>query len=213
MTKYLSKWYIYLSVIAVVIASFCIAVGVKVAPKEHERVDFFIGANNAKVSEIENKLNENLPEGIVTVSPKFHYVDADNFNYIFSSYKETVDFYILPMNFVRDNKSLATGSAQNLDRSVEYLNSYLGKTLEYCTFPDSDMKTYVKGFKVYDYIKDEGILKNYITYNLPETKVEEKSDYYLFFNFKSINCGEVNNNSKTDNALKIIKRMFEYETL
>ena len=82
----------------------------------------------------------------------------------------------------------------------EYLNDYFDTKLEYCLYDGV-----AKGFKVYDHVKDEGILKDYITYS----NDDYKSDYYLFFQFKSINIGEMNSVSKTNNALKVIKELME----
>ena len=64
MNKIISKWYIYLSLILVSTVTFCIAVNAKTAPKEDERVSFFVGSPDYKKEELENKLNSNREDEI-----------------------------------------------------------------------------------------------------------------------------------------------------
>ena len=117
---------------------------------------------------------------------------------LYSSFRENCDFFILPLNYVNDYKGATINYSANLD--IEYLNDYFDTKLEYCLYDGV-----AKGFKVYDHFKDEGILKDYITY----LNDDYKSDYYLFFQFKSINIGDMNSISKTNNALKVIKELME----
>lgn len=198
MTKVLSKWYIHISLLLVTTITFCVSVNMKTAPKEDERVSFFVGAIDTKKDDLEAKLDSKCDDDILAIYYHFHNIYASNFTFIYSSFRENCDFFILPINYVNDYKGATINYSANLD--IEYLNDYFDTKLEYCLYDGV-----AKGFKVYDHVKDEGILKNYITY----LNDDYKSDYYLFFQFKSINIGEMNSVSKTNNALKVIKELME----
>ena len=54
-------------------------------------------------------------------------------------------------------------------------------------------------------LEEEGLFKDLITYSGDN----DKSDYYLFFSYKSKNTGELNKKSKTKHALELIKNIYE----
>lgn len=196
MTKIISKWYIYLSLVLVSTVVFCIAVNAKTAPKEDERISFFVGSPDYKKEELENKLNSNREDAIKTVNLYYHHINASNFTFIFSSFRENSDFFILPIDYVNKQKDSVIKYSAHID--TNYVNSIFNEELEYCEFDGE-----AKGFKIYDASKDEGILTSYITYESEQVKC----DYYLFFGFGSCNIGELNVKNKTMNAFELIKEL------
>ena len=195
MAKIVSKWYIYLLSFFIAVTSFCVVTTVKTNPKETERINFVVGAVDINSYQLEAKLKENKPKGIKKISCNFLRLHSQNFNYLFTTLRSNSDFFILPYNYIVNEFKGITDYAANIDTT--YVNEKLGEELDYCSFDD-----HYKGFKIYDSSLDEGILKDYITYNFED----EKDDYYLFFSFKSKNIGELNH-SKSENAYEVIKEM------
>lgn len=197
MRKIWSKWYIYLTTVAVVVTSFCIAVSFKTAPKRTERVDFFIGAYDIKTEELKKEIEKKKPSGVVEVELRFHYISSKDFTYIFANFRANVDCFILPYDYVSKNENDSVKYAANLD--MDYMNSEFGKENVYYKFEDRG-----KGIKIYDAATKTGSLTNYIQYDTDDFQ----SDYYLFFSYKSVNLGK-NNDSETDRAIKMAKELIQ----
>ena len=123
MTKVLSKWYIHISLLLVTTITFCVSVNMKTAPKEDERVSFFVGAIDTKKDDLEAKLDSKCDDDILAIYYHFHNIYASNFTFIYSSFRENCDFFILPINYVNDYKGATINYSANLD--IEYLNDYL----------------------------------------------------------------------------------------
>lgn len=196
MNKILSKWYIFIALIIVSTVSFCVAVNAKTSPKDNERISFFIGALDCKVDKLSNEINTNKEEQIKVINCNYHNINASNFTFIFSSFRENSDFFILPINYVKDNEGSVTKYSANIDKT--YLDSQIGNNLEYVEY-----EGVAKGFKVYDSQAQSGMLKDYVTY----TNDDYVSDYYLFFQFDSVNIGTLNSKTKTTNAFSVIKEL------
>lgn len=195
MHNILSKWYIYLASFAVTTTAFCVATSIKTNPKETERINFVLGSYDADVTDLEKTLNKQRIDGIKNIRCSFLKLGSKNFNYLYSSMRGDSDFFILPIVYLENSFVGATDYAANI--KTEYVDEMIGSSQTYYSVGD-----YVKGIKIYDSKTESGILKEYITY----IEGEEKSDYYLFFTFNSKNIGELNN-SKTDNAFKVIRKM------
>lgn len=202
MNKILSKWYIFVLTSLLAVVSFVVASSAIAAPKAHEKISFFIGAYDAKVEELNQDINKsNDVEGLKVIEFDFHYTYANDFGYIFSIYKETDDFYILPLDFVEKNKEGVLNYSANIRQ--DYVNSFFENKLEY--YVDGED---TKGIKMYDSLTDTGYLKNYIDY-VSKDKDVKPCDYYLFFAFDSINIGTLNHENKTTNAFQVIQELME----
>ena len=199
MARIFSKWYIYLLSIAISVISFCLIVSFKTAPKEHERLQIFLGAYEAKVMDLQDRLEEEKPDGVKSISLRFNYVSSSNFTYIFSTLRTEMDIIILPKSYVEENEGATLNYFANID--TEYLQKEIGREFDYYVNNDSE----TKGFKIYDSSLEEGLFKDLITYSGDN----DKSDYYLFFSYKSNNIGELNKKSKTKHALELIKNIYE----
>ena len=195
MTKILSKWYIYLIAIVTLVTSFCIATSVKVAPKAEERLNIFIGALNIDINKADIKLNEYKPSDVVVVNTNFHHVDYSNFGYIFTSFRPEMDIYILPEEYIKNNEKIVCDYAATLN--VTSFNEFLNEEQVYYK-----RNEFYKGIKVFDNESNNGLLKDCISY----INDSFKSDYYLFFNSKSINLGFLNE-SKTSNAIDFVRTL------
>lgn len=196
MRKILSKWYIYLLTVAIIVTGFCLTVSFKTAPKKIERFDLFVGACDIKVNELEKELNKKKPQEVKVAQVRFHYVTSSDFTYIFANFRADVDCFILPYKYVIDNEADSVKYAANLN--VDYMNSELKKELIYYQYDNQ-----YKGIKIFDSVSNEGALSSYIDYSVDNYK----SDYYLFFSYKSNNLGK-NNDGKTDRAIKMVKELF-----
>ena len=197
MAKILSKWYFYLLSIAVSVSAFCILVSVKTNPKRTEKISILIGSYDAKVTDLENELKNNKPEQVKDVQIRYLNLHAKNFQYLFSSLRDDVDMFILPISYVEGREEGTVKYAANLDE--EYVNHNIGKEPTYYSYDDKN-----KGIQIYDSESDVGCMKDYITYN----EDDNKSDYYLFFSYKSKNIGKINN-SKSETAYQIVKEMYK----
>lgn len=192
--KILSRWYIYLASITLVIVSFCVAVSIKSEPKAEEKINFVIvsrGVNN----ELKNYLNNNKPNDIKKIEFRFVDLETKNLNYYFSTLRGSSDFFILPLDYAEGNSSITINYSANI--KTDYLNEKLGETPTYYYSEE-----YAKGIKIYDGISKEGYLKDYITYN----NEGETKDYYLFFTFNSKNIGQLNN-SNSEKVFEVLKEM------
>ena len=189
--KMFSKWYIYLVSIALVVTSFCVVTSVKTEPKADEKINFIIVSNGVN-NNLKQYLNEKKPEGLKKI--EFRYVNAKtkNLNYIFSSLRRSVDFFILPIDYVENNPSVTIKYSANIKEN--YLNEKI-ETIPTYYYADE----YAKGIKAYDKEKKEGLLSSYIDYG-------EDSNYYLFFAFNSQNIGQLNN-SGSEKAFDVLKEI------
>ena len=202
MNKLLSKWYIFVLTSLLAVVSFVIASSAIAAPKAHEKISFFLGAYGAKTEELNDKINKaNEIEGLKTIEFDFHYIYANDFAYMFNIYSETDDFYILPINFVEENKDAVLNYSANIKQ--DYVNSFFENELEY--YVDGE---YTKGIKMYDSSTDTGYLKDYIDY-VSNNKDDKPCDYYLFFAYDSVNIGTLNHKTKTTNAFYVIQELME----
>lgn len=197
MRNLFSKWYLYLLSAVVSTVAICLSISFKTAPKDHERIDIFIGALEMKTSQFDRDIDEKKPDGIKKVETRFIAKTANNFSYLFFSLRSEMDFYILPLDFVEENKGDVVNYSSNI--KIDYLEKELGRHFDY--YYDDENRP--KGFKIYDCKKEEGILGNYITY----TNDEERNDYYLFFSFKTKNIGEMNGGGSTG-AFEVIDVLF-----
>lgn len=197
MGKYFSRWYIYLTSILFIVVAFCIGVSFKVTPSKEQKIEIFLGATQCDTVSLIETLNNNKPEDVVTVNLNFHYSTHSNFSYIFTSFRAEMDIFILPEKYIKDFNDTVSGYSANIKK--DEFEQYLGIT------PTYFMKDqFYKGIKVYDSETKEGILKDKITY----CDDQYSSDYYLFFNYNSVNIDFLNNNSVTDNALKLVRAIF-----
>ena len=196
MTKYLSKWYIYLLSVLIVVVSFCLGVSFKVAPSAEERIDIFICAKECNTASLIEKLNNNKPTDVVTVNLNFHYCTHSNFSYIYSSFRTEVDILILPSEYLKDNERNVIDYSAPIKK--DEFEQYLGFAPTYYVKDE-----YYRGIKIYDKDTKEGILKEDITY----CDEYYSSDYYLFFNYRSVNLGFLND-SVTDNALELVRAIY-----
>lgn len=196
MNKYLSKWYIYLISIVVIVVSFCVGVSFKCALKKHEKIEVFIGAKECNTVTLLEKLNNNKPIDTIAVNVNFHYSTHSNFSYIFSSFRSEVDLIILPQTYLKDSEANVVDYCASIKK--DEFEQYLGFTPTYYVKGE-----FYKGIKIYDATSKEGILKEDITY----CDSNYQSDYYLFFNYKSNNLGFLNE-SVTDNALELVRTLF-----
>lgn len=188
--KMLSKWYIYFVSTILVVASFCIITNVKSEPKENEKINFIIvshGVNNG----LKSYLNDNKPSGIKKI--EFRYVDLNtkNINYIFSTLRESADFFILPLSYAENNPSITIKYSANI--KVDYLNEKIDTSPTYYYSED-----YAKGIKAYDKETKTGLLSDYIDYG--------EDNYYLFFTYNSKNIGKLNN-SDSEKAIDVLKEV------
>ena len=202
MNKLLSKWYIFVLTSLLTVVSFVIASAAIAAPKEHEKISFFLGAYGAKVEELNQDINKaNDIEGLKIIEFDFHYIYANDFAYMFNIYSATDDFYILPIDFVEKNKEGVLNYSANIRQ--DYVNSFFDNKLEY--YVDGE---YTKGIKMYDSLTNTGYLKDYIDY-VSKDKEVKPCDYYLFFAYDSVNIGTLNHKTKTTNAFYVIKELME----
>lgn len=197
MRRFLSKWYLYLLAIIISVSAFCILTNIKTNPKRTERINFIVACYDAQVYKLEQALKEKKPDYLKEINCTYLNIDADNFGYLFYSLRGDADFFILPINYVDNNQDSTIKYAANII-DTNYVDNKLNAKQEYYSY-----EGYSKGFKIYDSLLDEGILKDYLTYNVKE----EKSDYYLFFNYNSPNVGSLNN-SESEVAFDAIKTMF-----
>ena len=198
MSKIFSKWYLYIILALVSSVSFCILLNVRVSPKADQRITFFIGAVDSDVSKLNNKCKEFVDDNVMAINYRYHNIHASNFTFIYSSFREDSDFFILPIDYV--NKNLGRTASLSANLNEEYINSKLNYQFDYL-----EVEGNKKAIKVYDSLTEEGILKDYVTY----IDEEIKCDYYLFFEFDSVNIGEIHSRTKTDNAFKVISELMK----
>lgn len=192
--KILSKWYIYLATITLVIASFCIVTSIKTEPRGEEKINFIIVSRGVK-NELKNFLNDNKPTGLKKIEFRFVDLETKNLNYIFSTLRGSSDFFILPLDYAEENSSITIRYSANI--KTDYLNEKIGEEATYYY-----QEEYAKGIKIYDGASKEGYLKDYIIYN----KEDETKNYYLFFTFNSKNIGQLNNSS-SEKAFEVLKEI------
>ncbi len=195
MKKLLSKWYLYLVAISVSVVAFCLSITIKTSPSKLEKINFFLGTYDALVTNLDKELEEKSSKDIKQINITFSFYGSSSFSYVFETTKQEMDFYILPSSFVGDIEAMYL-HFQTLDES--YLNEYFESELSYLSFENS-----IKGIKVYDHILKDGYFKDYVTYS---NQLSE-DDYYLFYNYKSPNLGNLNE-GKTDHALSVSKILF-----
>lgn len=197
MAKILSKWYLYLLSIAVSVSAFCILTSIKTNPKRTEKISVLIGSYDAKVNDLEKELNNNKPEQVKDIQIRYLNLHAKNFQYLFSTLRDDIDMFILPNSYVAGKEDDTVKYAANLD--AKYVDSKVEKEFEFYVYDG-----YNKGIKIYDSDSDIGCMKDYITYN----EDDNKSDYFLFFSYKSKNIGKVNS-SESETAYQIVKEMYK----
>ena len=62
MRNLFSKWYLYLLSAVVSTVAICLSISFKTAPKDHERIDIFIGALEMKTSQFDRDIDEKNPK-------------------------------------------------------------------------------------------------------------------------------------------------------
>lgn len=202
MAKVFSKWYIYLVAVIAIVTAFCISVTSYTAPERDEKINFFIGAHNVHINQLNEDLEANVPEYLKVINARFHSIDNSDFSHIFASTRSILDFYIIPESYFKENKEIILNYSANI--KTDYLNNYFNDTLTYCY----DDESHAKGFRIYNAITKKGLLLDYVTYEL-DVKDYVPTDYYLFFYYDSINIGQLNGISKTTNAFEVIKDLYE----
>ena len=96
-------------------------------------------------------------------------------------------------------KVLVTGKISVFEANGAY-QIYVSDMLE-----DGVGNLYIAFEQLKKKLEEEGLFKDLITYSGDN----DKSDYYLFFSYKSKNTGELNKKSKTKHALELIKNIYE----
>ncbi|MCQ2742541.1 MAG: hypothetical protein MJ239_04505 [Bacilli bacterium] len=186
--KVSSHWYLFLLGIAVSITATCIAITMKTAPKEEERIQVFVGAKNCQVEPLRTKLFEAKDPSILEVSINLDIEGSSTFSYVYNTVFSEMSMFVLPSSF------LSNGLTKNTEKFAtllpEYLSNYTSKPLEYL-----EVGGHKKGVLLHKKSEKEGIASSYITYT-------EEEEYYLFLNSSSPTIGDLGKTSKSDAAMK-----------
>lgn len=194
-TTLLTKWPIYLvGVIASSIVT-CAGISIKCSPKLKESIYVFAPTYSFDVKSFV-KTSLELTDGIRQITVKHADPDSEEAIRTFGSYYSICDFYIMPESWLTRITPIA------LSFTDELIHSLLPNSSSYELYKENDTNL---GIKIFDKNTNIGASTDIISYS---SLNKEQEDYYLIFRQDSIHLGELNN-SKSDNALRVVNNLLK----
>ncbi len=195
-THLATHWYIYLFYALIAIFLWTYAVTLVTRDKPKEVVTIWIMTYDIELAEFTEALENNRPEYLKHIRVNFEDRTAPYVDIKYQGIGVDNDIVILPESFVA--KGSAAYGYQVLHK--EYLESIM-PGLEYYTIDDN-----AYGIKIFDKDDtDDGLIKY-------TNETDEKENYYLFINKKSLHMGKINN-SQYDGGIKVLRMLLGYEPI
>lgn len=171
---------------------------IKVNPKAYERVNLMISSINLNNKLLEEKMMESNKVDVKEINVTFSIYDSSSMSMVYNTVFSEMDCFIFPKTFLDNRIETSYLEYAKIDETV--VSNYISSP----SFYEYEGNKY--GIKVYDSLLKKGWCDSIIRY----FNDSFNEDYYLFFNKKSVNLGEMNDSS-FDSALDFMKAMKEYE--